>query len=291
MNRGSTPTTTARPAPSPPTPPDGEAKSGGASIDQVIRQPTIPDGLPPGMVPTLVGGTFFRRSRVSRYVHSYNADGTVAATMQETPRDLSSGSSARRRSSRRIRFARQQRLKRSVLDSVVDQYRFYTGANSPLGAASKARVADHLDRIREFEQRAFELTRQDRRSAPTVPPRSQTLPRRPGRPRRSGNRHHARRADHRMAADGRPLRAGDPDGPRAFRLAHVPRRRRTASASPATTNTMARRRFEVRRRQAAERHWRQGLQPRMVAQVQREEEERAASRPRPYEDARGRLLP
>ena len=70
------------------TPPVGEAKAGGASIDQVIRKTHHPDGLPPGIVPTLIGGTFFRRSRVSRYVHSYNHDGTVAATIQERPRDL-----------------------------------------------------------------------------------------------------------------------------------------------------------------------------------------------------------
>ncbi len=69
-------------------PPDGEAKAGGPSIDQVIRKTHYPEGLPPGMAPTLIGGTFFRRSRVGRYVHSYNLDGTVAATMQEKPRDL-----------------------------------------------------------------------------------------------------------------------------------------------------------------------------------------------------------
>ncbi len=69
-------------------PPDGEAKAGGASIDQVIRKAHYPAGLPRGMVPTLIGGTFFRRSRVSRYVHSYNHDGTVAATIKEKPRDL-----------------------------------------------------------------------------------------------------------------------------------------------------------------------------------------------------------
>ena len=34
------------------TPPDGEAKSGGASIDQIIRRAHYPDGLPPSMVPT-----------------------------------------------------------------------------------------------------------------------------------------------------------------------------------------------------------------------------------------------
>lgn len=155
------------------SPPDGEARSGGASIDQVIRQSHYPEGLPPGMVPTLVGGTFFRRSRIGRYVHSYNADGTVAATMQEKPRDLfervfgsvDTGTGD---------DARAQRLKRSVLDSVVDQYRHFTGANSPLGSASKSRIKDHLDRIREFEQRAFEM-KEKLPGAPEFPERSKLL--------------------------------------------------------------------------------------------------------------------
>ena len=152
-------------------PPDGEAKAGGPSIDQMIRKAHYSNGLPAGMVPTLVGGTFFRRSRVSRYVHSYNENGTVAGIMQERPRDLfervfgtvSTGDDS---------DARRQRLKRSALDSVVDQYRFYTGVNSPLGAASKARVADHLDRIREYEQRAYSMKRTTK-NAPPLPPRSE----------------------------------------------------------------------------------------------------------------------
>jgi hypothetical protein len=151
-------------------PPDGEAKSGGPSIDQVIRKTHYPKGMPAGMVPTLNAGTFFRRSRVSRYVHSYNFDGTVAATMQEKPREVFD------RIFGAIEVAgdgdaRRKRLKRSVLDSVVDQYKFYTGANSPLGATSKARVAEHLDRIREFEQRAFAMKHKGRPAA-SLPPRS-----------------------------------------------------------------------------------------------------------------------
>jgi hypothetical protein len=67
--------------------------------------------------------------------------------------------------------ARKQRLKRSVLDTVVGQYKFYTGANSPLGATSKARVTEHLERIREFEQRAFEMKKK-LPGAPTLPLRS-----------------------------------------------------------------------------------------------------------------------
>ena len=152
-------------------PPDGEAKAGGPSIDQVIRKAQYPKGLPPGMVPTLVAGTFFRRSRVGRYVHSYNDDGTVAAVMQEKPRDLFERVFGAIALSGDEKDLRRQRLKRSVLDSVVDQYKFYTGGNSPLGATSQARLADHLERIREYEQRAYALERRDP-AAPNLPPAS-----------------------------------------------------------------------------------------------------------------------
>ena len=151
-------------------PPDGEAKSGGPSLDQLVRRTHYSKGLPAGMVPTLLGGTFFRRSRISRYVHSYNPDGTVAGRMQEQPRDLFE------RVFGTIQLAgsqdeKKQRLRRSVLDSVVGQYKFYTGVNSPLGKVSRARVADHLDRIREYEQRAYQLQKKDPQ-APKLPKRS-----------------------------------------------------------------------------------------------------------------------
>ena len=147
-------------------PPDGEAKAGGASIDQVIRRSHYANGLPAGMVPTLVAGTFFRRSRVGRYVHSYNDDGSVAAAMQETPRDLFDRVFGTVDRSDDEAGLRRDRLKRSVLDSVVDQYKFYTGSQSPLGNASRARVADHLERVREFEQRAFATTARDPKAPP-----------------------------------------------------------------------------------------------------------------------------
>ncbi|MEK6236775.1 MAG: DUF1552 domain-containing protein [Planctomycetales bacterium] len=153
-------------------PPNGEARSGGPSIDQVVRQAHYPQGLPDGMVPTLVAGTFFRRSRVSRYVHSYNLDGSVAATMQEKPRDLFDRVfGALSVADQDDPDLRRRRLKQSVLDSVASQYRFLAGANSPLGAASKRRIADHLDRIREYEKRVHAAT--DRQAdSPNPPPRS-----------------------------------------------------------------------------------------------------------------------
>ena len=151
-------------------PPNGEARAGGPSIDQVVRQVHYPDGQPREVTPTVVAGTFFRRSRVSRYVHSYRSDGTVAAAMQERPRDLFD------RVFGRIEFpgdaaGEKERFRRSVLDAVVGQYHHFTGDNSPLGAQSRSRLADHLDRIREFEQRAFSEERGDR-TGPQLPPRS-----------------------------------------------------------------------------------------------------------------------
>ncbi len=152
------------------TPPDGEARAGGASLDQLVKRTHYPNGTPDGIVPTLISGTYFRRSRVGRYVHSYNPDGTVAATIQERPRDLFE------RVFGRVELSgdgdeREERLKRSVLDSVMEQYHLYTGANSPLGAASKERFKDHLDRIREYEQRSFAL-KVDDPNAPDLPPPS-----------------------------------------------------------------------------------------------------------------------
>ncbi len=160
---GATASFTAEPA-------GGEAKAGGPSIDQVIRHAHHPTGLPVGMVPSLVAGTFFRRSRVGRYHHSYSLDGTIAARMQEKPRDLFDRVFGTVTTTNDV-DARTQRLKRSVLDSLVDQYRFYIGPNSPLGTASKSRIKDHLDRIREFEQRAFE-PKNKKSNGPALPPRS-----------------------------------------------------------------------------------------------------------------------
>ncbi|MEO1172889.1 MAG: DUF1552 domain-containing protein, partial [Myxococcota bacterium] len=48
---------------------------------------------------------------------------------------------------------RRQRADRSVLDRVMDQYRFYRGERSPLGAASKIKLDIHFEHLREIEKR------------------------------------------------------------------------------------------------------------------------------------------
>ena len=155
---------------------NGTARAGGASIDQAIRATHYPKGFPPGMIPALVAGTFFRRSDARvRYIHSFHPDGTAAGSMQERPRELfdrifGSVNSVDQSD------PRQQRLRKSVLDAVVEQANFYTGNRSPLGAKSKIRLANHLDRVREYEQRAFDVeSAAERRHVPSRPPTSKLL--------------------------------------------------------------------------------------------------------------------
>lgn len=143
-------------------PPNGTARAGGPSLDQLIRHFHYPQGLPPGLVPSLVAGTYFRRNdRPVRYVHSFNRDGTAAGKMQESPRELFArifgSAEPQEQQGDSADDPRRSKLSRSVLDSVIDQAKYFSGANSPLGATSKARLADHLDRVREYEQRAFEI--------------------------------------------------------------------------------------------------------------------------------------
>ena len=140
------------------TMPDGEAKSGGPTIDQVLRREMYPGGQPEGVIQTLLAGTYFRRSRLGRYVHCWNEEGTPASLPEESPEDLfvrifgedpGMGGGPDGLSDRRLRY------KQSILDSVVDQYQFYKSDASNLGAASRARIADHLDLVREYEMRVF----------------------------------------------------------------------------------------------------------------------------------------
>ncbi len=138
------------------TMPNGEAASGGPTIDQVLRRELYPGGQPEGVIQTLLAGTYFRRSRLGRYVHCWNEDGTPASLPEEAPEDLfvrifgeAPGDGPDGLSERRKRY------KQSILDSVVEQYQFYKSDASNLGVASRARIADHLDLVREYEMRVF----------------------------------------------------------------------------------------------------------------------------------------
>jgi hypothetical protein len=137
-------------------PSEGEASAGGPSFDQVIRRQLYPNGQPAGVMPSLLAGTWFRRDRPGRYVHCWNEDGSPVDLPHETPQSLFTRIFGEAPSDT-LTPAQEQRLRfrRSVLDSVVDQYQHLQSDASNLGPASRARIANHLEMIREHELRVF----------------------------------------------------------------------------------------------------------------------------------------
>jgi hypothetical protein len=139
--------------------PNGEALAGGPSHDQLLRLHAYPDGMPSGVLSGMLMGTYFRRSRPARYVHSWNPDGSPADLPLESPIALFTRifGSDPNMGSGDLDPAEERRLRyhKSVLDSVVENYKHWTSDASGLGPNSRARIADHFEKIREYEQRLF----------------------------------------------------------------------------------------------------------------------------------------
>jgi hypothetical protein len=135
-----------------------EYEACGPSLEQLAKKTLHPDG-----VPTLVGsksiGMWFRTGAVSQYTRHWNWDGSPGErperrptrifeqlfgglVMPTTPGGMEDPAAVKER-----------HMKRSVLDAVIAEYKHYTSDASPLGAESKAKLAVHLDNIRNVEMR------------------------------------------------------------------------------------------------------------------------------------------
>lgn len=140
--------------------PANDSRAGGPSIDQVIRAASYPDGVPT-TIGTLLAGSFFRRgNEATRYVHSWQQDGSPVDLPIETAEALfdrifGGGYAPVAPGDPAPTETKADRYRRSVLDAVIDDYKAVTGGASPLSDASKSRVKDHLDRIREMEKKVF----------------------------------------------------------------------------------------------------------------------------------------
>lgn len=139
----------------------GENSSGGASIDQLMKRALHPNG-PPTQVGTLAAGLWFREGCACQPMRCWNPDGSVAERPLKRPtlvfdrlfgsyKPPSNGGGTGMPQDPEV--LRQAHIKRSVLDAVVGEYRHYTGDASALGAASKQKLQNHLERIREVERR------------------------------------------------------------------------------------------------------------------------------------------
>jgi hypothetical protein len=134
-----------------------EYEASGPSLEQIAKKSLYPDG-----VPTLLGsksvGMWFRTGSVSQYTRHWNQDGSPGERPERRPTrifeqlfgTLMPGMPGEPEDPTAVK---ERHLRRSVLDAVIGEYKHYTSDASPLGAESKAKLAVHLDNIRNVEQR------------------------------------------------------------------------------------------------------------------------------------------
>lgn len=137
----------------------GKANAG-PSIEQYVRHKKYPSGQVPTRLKSLAAGIYWRTDESYKYQHSFDLNGD--SMDNNPPRSL------------KAVFDRlflgfkpptqpgpdpgpnpepsAPNLKRSILDAVLDDYKFYTSAAGNLGATSRERIRSHLDRIYEVEK-------------------------------------------------------------------------------------------------------------------------------------------
>jgi len=124
--------------------------AGGPSIDQLLRSRIDPTA------PTLASGLWWRRGACDvQALRVYNADGTARLPIKRPSEvfDTLFGSVFVPAPSGDTEAQRRElRLRRSVLDTVLEQYRSLRSDRSYLGAESKLKIEQHLNSIREIEQ-------------------------------------------------------------------------------------------------------------------------------------------
>ncbi|MEM9695567.1 MAG: DUF1552 domain-containing protein [Myxococcota bacterium] len=143
----------------PQQPSSGQYHAAGPSMEVAAKAALHPNGVPNVSVSELSAGMWARTGADSQFTRQWNLDGSPGGRPErrpsrvfdtifggvETPTDPGEGPTPEELLERHVH--------RSVLDSVMDQYRSLVSDRSYLGAASKARIENHLAAIRDAENR------------------------------------------------------------------------------------------------------------------------------------------
>ena len=137
----------------------------GASIDQRVLQAAY-GGRAPTRIQSLIAGSYSRQEAQQRHIHSWAAPAIPTDAPIEDPKRLfdrtfgslpvDPGGAGGPRTEAELARAREDRYARSVLDSALAQYRYVTSEAFGLSAESKAKVALHVEKIRELELGIFD---------------------------------------------------------------------------------------------------------------------------------------
>jgi len=132
-------------------PQKNEYTAAGPSLEQLMLRELHPGGSPTRLS-SLSAGLWFTYGAPSRYVCHWNYDGSPGPAPERRPSRLfarlfgepSPGAAVDPQAAG---------IKRSILDTVLTEYKFAISDRSYLGAESKAKLKIHLDGIRNVEQR------------------------------------------------------------------------------------------------------------------------------------------
>ncbi len=135
-----------------------EGQQRGPSIDIRARNQLHPSGVPTKLQALLVASYFRGHTPYTLYrmTHSWNEDGSQVGRPIERPTALFTELFGQTSAPINPTETKEGRFQKSVLDTVINDYRHITGERSNLGGASRARIANHLERVREIERSIFD---------------------------------------------------------------------------------------------------------------------------------------
>jgi hypothetical protein len=128
----------------------------GPSMEQVMKRTLHPGGVPNVQVPEISVGLWSNTGCVAAFTRSWNEDGSPGMRPIRRPTQvfetLFGGLPMGEGGELTPQQLAQLHQRRSVLDTVLEEYESYVGPNSKLGARSKARIDAHLSAIRDVER-------------------------------------------------------------------------------------------------------------------------------------------
>lgn len=137
-----------------------DTQAGGPSVDNEVMRFAYPTGKPPTPIDVQGVGYYYKfLDNPSRWVKSWDENGHPKGGLVDDPKKLFSTFFGAAPGGTTMGPPAptgptpDQKLATSILDAVVGQYQFYTSPASNLSVASRSKISDHLDAIRQLENR------------------------------------------------------------------------------------------------------------------------------------------
>lgn len=142
---------------------EGTREANGPSLDQLMQVKLHPGGVPSVTgVPSMSAGMWSRTGAVPQYMRHWNSNGSPGMRPERRPSKVfdqlfgSYNPGGGGGGGNETELEIEKRIRRSVLDSVVDQANSLTSGNSYLGKDSKDKINAHLESIRSIERELLE---------------------------------------------------------------------------------------------------------------------------------------